>query len=756
MNIFKKSTLVFSIVASAVGMMLANVGNVSSAYFASQNADDEDTIVKAASLDPDVFPQPSKGIVYAHIHALARSYGDSIVLRWAGEDYVVQRRLHNVGVTITRIDHTTHSMKEIATALKPLTKEQFIDKYPQSDSLAYMAVELLYGDAKLRPDQTESHPGTMGSLLDIHDDQQTHFGFSVLLSEWRPDLADKMAMRYVDRDVEKGHTYEYIIQPSIIPENETTPIASGHVQRITNNPYKKEKFDITIGDSITGPNTVRLWWKGTKYSSFEIDRRRDGETKWERVNKNTYLSMDFYSSGSDHFFKDVVDNDGDYEYRIFAHDAFGDITDPSATYKVHFPDKTSPNAPQLTSIVINRTDPSDLSKGVMATFHIRHDSIPEDFAGYMPLYFNERITGNEWKKLGDKLFTTRDTVFTVDVTGYTTGIVTIGAYDNSGNVSYSLPQMIRLQDAKAPSVLRNLKAETNSNNGTVRLTWEHDPADDDIEYYEVVFANDTTHSFMLRSEGMLKDEVFVDTVDMQVNQKYIYYKVRAIDYSTNEGPFTPVLQVIRPSNLIPSKAHLDSAWVSKDGINMRWACGNDQQLSHHILYRKLDKEGPKMWKVMARYDADSLTAAGNLVTFTDNPVYTRRGRYTYSMESFSCNGLSSGKSLAYSVRWEGPMLFNWNIKLEGEFNVDDKITRLAWETDTENLPLDDEWYFCVYRKTSKDARPVFVTSVESTDRYFEDRTIRNGESASYYVFIQCKDGRKSSNSNVLTVKAPMK
>ncbi len=754
MNILRRSIVVVGIVASAMSMMLANRGGMS-LHSASQSAEDEDTAITAASLDPNVFPQPREGVVYAKIHALARSYGDSIVVRWAGEDYVTQRRLHRNGVSIFRVDHTDHTTKQIATNIKPLSKEQFIDRYPQSDSIAYMAVELLYGEKWLRPDQTKSYPGTMGSLLDIHDDQQTHFGFSVLVSEWRPDLADKMAMRFVDRDVVKGHVYEYIIQPSSSQQTDNLPISPGHIQRITNNPYNTEKLEVTMGDSITGPNSARIWWNGTNYSSYEIERRREGELEWQRVNRQTYLVMNMTGTGEDCYYKDVVPEAGDYEYRIFAHDAFGELTSPCATYKIHYPDLTSPLAPQLRYIVINRTDSTDLSKGVMATFHLKQDSLPEDFEGYMPLYFNERITGNEWRKVGDKYFNANDTVFTVDMTGYSTGMITIGAYDKAGNVAYSLPQMIRLQDAKAPSMMRNFKAEPNSDNGTIKLTWEHDPVDKDIEYYEVVFANDTTHSFMLRSEGKLKEEVFVDTVDMQVNQKYIYYKVRAVDYSTNEGPFTPVLQVLRPSTLKPSVAHLDSAWVSNEKINMQWVCGNDQQMSHHILYRKLDKEGPNMWKVMARYDADSLTAAGNLVTFTDSPVYTKRGRYIYSMESFSCNGMSSGKSLAYSVRWEGPMLFEWNIKLEGEFNANDKTTRLAWETDTKNLPLDDEWYFCVYRKTSKDARYVFVTTVESKERYFEDRTARNGESVSYYVFIQCKDGRKSSNSNVLTVKAPM-
>ena len=107
---------------------------------------------------------------------------------------------------------------------------------------------------------------------------------------------------------------------------------------------------------------------------------------------------------------------------------------------------------------------------------------------------------------------------------------------------------------------------------------------------------------------------------------YIYYKVRAVDYATNEGAYTAPLQVIRPSMIQPAVPHIDSVWVDQvKGVRMRWICSNEQQISHHVLMRKL--ANAKKWTVIGVYNGDSLRATGNVVDVMDAPEYVRRNRY---------------------------------------------------------------------------------------------------------------------------------
>lgn len=741
-------------VTAIITQMLAGYRPSATSY--SPTVTPNDTL---APVYESAFPQPHQGVIEAKIHVLARAYGDSIVLRWSGEDYVTQRRLNYCGVNIFRIDKENGHLDTLAMRLRPWTLEQFRAAYTEEDSLAYGAMGLLYPATTLQPDQTHGEPGSFESLLEIYDDQQTRFGFTVLMSEWRLDLADRMAMRFCDHTARHGHAYEYIIQPSERDSVASVQLGAGMIQRIENVPYHRTPFDVEIGDTITGPYSVRLWWAPQPYSTYEIERRKANSVSWQRVNPRPYLMMSMNSSGNDDcFYKDIVEEPGDYEYRIMAHDAFGDLTLPSPIHKVHIPDLSGPHAPILTSIEIERTNPDDLMDGVMATFHIYKDSIEDDFAGFMPLYYHEKWTGKDWRPLSNRYFSATDTVFTIDVTGLSTGMVTIGAYDYAGNASFSMPQLLRLQDVKAPDAPINLKATTDNEAGTVTLTWEG--VDDDIEYYEVAFANDTTHQFMLATVGKCEKTAFTDTLDTQVNQRYIYYKVRAVDYSTNEGAYTSILQVQRPSTLIPSVPHIDSTWVNTDGIHMRWGCPDEQQIDSHRLYRRLQsakgrKGQPVTWDLIGVFSPDSVRAAGNYVNFCDRPPYLRGDRYVYAMESFSCNGLSSGKSISYSEAWEGDAVFEWPIDLLGEYNDKTGETRLGWDCST-TLPYPGEWYFCVWRRGAGEERFTFLLSTAPDDLMFTDSLLSPGESADYYVMIQYADGRESTPSNVVTVTAPKK
>ena len=234
----------------------------------------------AAPADTDSLSEPKQyGLIQAGIHLLARSYGDSIVLRWGAEDYVTQRTLDDVGVMVVRYDYSPEVgdpfCDTLVTNLRPWTLEQFEAAYAKEDSMARMAMGIMYSKSGLRPDQTKAAPGTLGSFYDIYQDQQTNQAFRMLVAEWRRDLAQNMAMRWVDTNVRPGHEYEYIVRPV---EYDTTMqlIIAPAVLSVKNERYLRPEYDIEMGDSIVSHCQVRLWWEDRGISSYEIDRRRKG------------------------------------------------------------------------------------------------------------------------------------------------------------------------------------------------------------------------------------------------------------------------------------------------------------------------------------------------------------------------------------------------------------------------------------------------------------------------------------------------
>ena len=702
--------------------------------------------------------QMQVGIVDTKIHLLSRTYGDSIVLRWAPEDYATWRYVNRVGMDVLRYsEDRPFDADTLAHRLRPFTLEQFRRRYPTTDTLAMMAAGLLYDENRTRPTATKNPPGTLGSLYEIYQEQQMRYAFALLTTEWRRDLAEALAMRLVDKTAKRGKTYEYIVRPSEIDTTGQIIIRTGHIPELKNERYKPEAFTTTLTDSTIAENSVQLTWNRKKYSTFEIERRwvgAKGKTssteEWQRVNDKPYIDMSPNEQGLPdtlYTMTDQVPQVGLYDYRLLAHDAFGDLTEPTKPFRVWVRDITPPSPPAITLITIDRRDSTDLSKGVFATFHLRKDTMEADYTGWHLVYYHEKDTEKQWRRLSPQQ-TPADSLLTLDVTGISTGMVAVAASDTADNTSYSIATMLRLEDLKAPGVPRNLRAQGNPLQGTITLDWDA-PDDLDIDYYEVAYANDSTHRWVLATEQKLQDTRFVDTIDVTANQKYIYYKVRAIDYSTNEGFYSPVLQVIRPTLIPPVVAHIDSSWVDDNGIHMRWITSAEHFVSHHLVWRRLHTD--KEWTLIAVCNADSLADYDYELMLHDKPEYSREARYDYAIETISYSGVSSEKSLAYSVRWEGDAVFALPLKLYGEYLEDKQETRLVWEM-PQQPPYKGRWYFCIFRQGPDDKAPTFLISAAKDDRIFSDRLLDPGQQASYFIRVKYADGRQSEDSNTVTVE----
>ncbi len=736
----------------------------------------EDAVAEAPDSLEDSTYRP---LVRSKMNLMARAYGDSIVLRWAAEDFVSWRYLNEKGVNLLRI--SPDGLDTLAYAFKPLSKEQMLDKYTNpADSLAGMVVELTWGDGRTKPDQTRNRPGTMGALVELSEEQNMVFGMAVLITEWRRDLAEDLAMRFVDRGVKRGEHYQYILQPTVWDEDSILIFQPGFIQDIENTRYTPKPFDVTISDSIVGTFEVDLEWDKRNYSSFEIERRlispipgssapgssatspgssapgssatSPGSVSggfpagtWHRANDLPFVPFLKDDQTRDiALYADFVHQPGTYEYRVRAHDAFGDLTEPSPSVRVEIGDRIPPSMPTVAHIEIDRTE----SERIFAHITWQTDTLDADLAGFLPLYHHQQLTGDQWLPLlpEDSLAAPTDTVCTVEVTGLRTGLLVVTAVDLSGNMRHSMPVQIRIEDMVPPAPPQNLRADVNPD-GRVVLHWS--APSDDIDYYQVAFANDTTHAWHILSPAGLRDTLFTDTLALDVNQKYIYYKVRAVDYSTNEGAYSDILQVKRPTLVPPTVAHLDSAYVDSEGIHMRWVTGADELMDYHLLWRRLDNE--KRWTMVARLDADSVKAAANLVNITDQPPYNREHRYLYAVESFNASAISSGMSLAYSVKRRPPLNVRCTIRLIGDFDRQKGESRLAWEVSDVS---EKDYYFSVYRLAPGDDLFRAVTTTTKDDTSYSDVLLKPGEEAQFYIKLMTRDGRESRPSEVVTIRRP--
>lgn len=679
------------------------------------------------------------------VRQMQRGYDDRITVRWMPDEYIPFIYGTKYGYTVTRTEEGADA-DTLVSCLKPLTREQFIERFDANDSIAAAAVQTVYGRS-VGIDQTEAPPGSMGSLMEVYEQQQELFGFAALIADMRPDLAEAMGLAFVDRTARKGVKYTYTVTMNL--NDSILPVDYGYTLPVALGDYKPEMFDVEITDSVTAPTKVILAWPLGRYSTYIIERRSEHESAWKRLDNQDYLSLrsDGDSDMEMNRYVDVAPDAGTYEYRVSARDLFGDISLPSQPHRVIIPDLIPPKAPDIYHIEILRQDST-----IHARLDLRRVEPEPDLVGYVPVYRNEKLLGDKWLAMTKDIVAPGDTTILVDVTGLPTGQITIAAIDTAQNVGYGMPHEIRITDLKAPGKPTNLRYDTNAATGEIRLAWDA-PEDLDIAHYDLYFANDLTHEFMaVKGTKNLNDTVFVDTVTTTVNQKYIYYKVRAVDFSTNQGEWSDVLQVIRPTAVKPSVAHIDSLWQD-DAVHMRWIVGAEAQMTHHRVYRRT--ENGRDWTLIADLNADSVKANGFVINVNDRPK-PYRGRYEYAVESFvgdAKHEVSSGLSLLVKVRFRGYRNFDCPVTLYGEVtNPAKNETTLAWEV-TGQLPDYDNWYYCVYRQGPKDAAPKYLLSAPKGELKFTDFLIRPGETAKYYITVIMPGVGESKPSNIVTVSS---
>lgn len=693
--------------------------------------------------------------LYVPIVASYRTYGDSITLRWAINSYPEWRYLTRTGVDVVRLNTNGQKFKldTLARALKPLSLEQFRAAYPnENDSLAYLAMGAVYGQGYMTLENTPYYSGTVEAATELAEDQKMFLIAAFLSADRRPDLANALALRFTDHKVKKGEKYDYYIIPSRPDTTGHIFIHSALINNVVNEPYKPEQYNVTVTDSITGHGEVVLSWTDGDHGLFEIYRRRVGDKQWTHANSNPYAPP-FIQSDSEVIYTDRVSEIGDYEYRVQAHDAFGDMTQLSSPIRVHFPDMQAPHGPEISLIVIDRPDKLLADSKIFANIYFHKDSIERDFTHYVPLYANSTDSLRQWRLLSNQYIAPTDTMIRVDVTNVRTGMVTIAAADTAGNLGYAMPKLMRVADLRPPKAPTNLKADAKLD-GTVLLTWEMEDTLD-LHYYDVFYSNSPDHEFVKLNDKHVYGRSFMDTIAVDANERYIYYSVRGVDVAMNQGSMSETLRVLRPNTATPEMVHLDSMWVDDTMIHVRWMGVGSEMVSNYDVYRRL--EGAKEWELIRSFDADSVASVGYTIQLDDAVKPNPHRGYEYAVQTVSMWGLTSGLSPVLTARLVGNRMVDFPLSLDGMYDNKKKMTKIAWSADTSKLdeePDSKGFYYCIWRQGPYDDGFNYVINAPSDQHSYVDYLLQPGESAQYRISVRFRDGRRGPTSNTITVTAP--
>ena len=731
-----------------------------------QTDDEKPVLADLSTLPTDSVVEPPHAY---NVYVDTRSYEDYIYIRWAPDEYVPWRTLNYWGYDVVRVWQDKDVMEvDTLARVKPLSLEQFMEVFEASDTLAAAAAEIIYGK-RTEIGNTEAHPNSMASIVELMEEQQMVYSYAMLIAERRRDIAIAMGLAFEDRTAKPNRVYDYVVAP-VAPDS--VLLTNQYVSRADKlGAWKPEKYTATITDSIQPPASVLLKWRrSSAFTTFNIERRDIGRGgDWVTLNAKPYIMMlqsDEYEDGYNRYLDEMV-QPGTYEYRLRGYDTFGDLSAPCAAHRVEMPDLMPPAAPLIKYIEIIRHEESPR---VDARIYIQKDTIEEDLMGYIPFYQNENYQGNigqtlldsvadqlsaEQKRLLDEgrmmpLVTDplapTDTVLTVNVTGLESGKIVIVATDTALNMTHSMPIPIHIADLNPPTPPARLRSAM-SLDGVLMLTWTPSP-EVDIEGYEIYWANDPSQTFMQVGEFYSNDTLFVDTLSLATAEPYRYYYIKARDYSGNGSGPSDTLQVERPTNIKPQPCRIDSLWMTTQTVNMLWYPSPEPDVLRYYVYRRMQDD--EEWEIIQTLTPDSLVAGRLYIVDRPEPHMTKR--YYYAIETINRSGLSSGMSFATSFLFKGEVVLPVQIKLFGQYNEETHKVQLAWEISGLTEKIRQDAYLVISRKRSTDEFFRFLKSVSVNDAHTEDRQLLPGETAEYEIRLRTNEGRFSPYSNRVQVK----
>jgi fibronectin type 3 domain-containing protein len=655
---------------------------------------------------------------------VGKRQGAQNTLRWTGVDYVSWQDLARTGAVLERYTlekgRSTLTDRQILSpqGLKPAPIEQWKTRFTAQDTAAGAAAQAMFGKAI---------PVTQGdpfeAIVALEMQQGMMYGIGMLMADWRPDLADAMALRFEDKNIDPQKTYLYRLYTA-----ESGQTGADTAVSIV---WPADKWRAPVVTDLRAyemEKVVQLNWthEGNLYapSGYFIERSADGGKTFVRLNRQPYIKITTKESEAAEenrivFTDSIGVNYRPYLYRVLAFNAFGEIGPVEKTIKAMGRDRTPPAPPVILSpqftqgiglkISWEMAETSDL-KGFMVA-HSNHAEGP-----FMPLH-------NGYLPADARSFN--------DPTAQAKGLVNyylVTAVDTANNAMSSLPRHHYFDDTTPPAVPTELNARIDST-GLLTLTWKPN-TEPDFMGYNVFFANSAEHTYTQLNGEPLKSDTFVRKLNLATLTEEIFYKVVAMDEAFNPSDFSAPLRVKKPDILPPAPPLIQNMGATEHAVVISWAPSPSNDAVKSEIYRR--KSGSNDWQRIV-----SLPQSAQMYTDT----FVEIGQlYEYCLRAIDDDGLISAYSDAHSGRAypsaTGPGLRNFEAKQE----KDQAIALLSWQFKGQ---ADAKIY--LYRAYN-DGQLQLFTTLDGSKQAFSDTQVQSGRRYQYAAKVVYSSGAESNLS----------
>lgn len=663
-------------------------------------------------------------VAYQSLLAQARSFGDSVVIRWAPETASAWQKTNYYGYKVSRADITegadSFAYVTLADTIKPMSLLSWQSGMsPTADAdYAAIAMQCIYGETG---SEIPLHLNTFKLKRDLLN---SRFGFTLFAADVDRKAADYSGLRFVDYQVEEGREYLYKIS-HLVPDSILT-MAPTLQYVATDSLYLPKPLQIQKSED---ENVITLLWDRETakqdFTAYFIERSKDGRD-YEPLHKVPYIQgydkqRTFYNST--YTYTDSIGANYDpFFYRVAGITMFGNRSDWSKPIKAQGVDKTPPNAAtgvtaslaNKNTAVISWTNNSDAREVKKTNVYYSFDQENG--------YFNLTPGG---------LAADVDNYEHKDVNIYLKHFYKIETIDTAGNSAFSAPYRMLIRDTFPPSMPTGLSGRIDTN-GIVTLTWNLNP-ELDLMGYKIFYANEEGHEFSLVTGHAVADTAYRDSITLKTYTRNIYYKVIALDQSFNYSDHSATLKLVRPDILPPSSPIINDYEVRDNGIYIAWARSESEDLERHELARRNDGDD---WELVATFYDETNEYLDTLMS----PNTT----YDYKVVAVDSSGLHS--MVIRPVRLKShkskiPPIYNFNVSVDNKTGQ----ANLTWLHE-----FSSDIKFVIYKEIDDSGYNLLkVNNASKTDLF--DKNIQKGKSYNYAVKVMHEDGRKSKFSRVVSI-----
>ncbi len=684
----------------------------------------------------------NEGLHYK-IGIAARSYSDSIIIRWAVSKPAIWKLFKNGGFILERAsvlqDGTYGSFKSVKEGIfKPWTDEQWEEYFISraeidTTEIDYDNFAYIFGSSEEETDNItlESSGNEIQDIKDRKSKLNWQVLFAVLSANASTGAAEGLGLRYVDKDVKPGEKFVYKISPAF---NSPVYIIEPGLIEAKAEPYNPD-FAKQILTSAENEGSIGINWKSNNNLMFYNVVRSDDEGKtFHKLTKTPLLTFksNVVNDSTEGYLDTLIINYKPYVYRVYGSTTFADEV-LVGEIKAMGRDRTPPEQPFV-------PQPDHISDNEIKIKWMMNSNPAKDLKGF--------YVGHDTSVYGEFKYITnllppdsREYIDTNFIRGGN-NFYLVEAIDTAGNISQSYPVFTALNDSIPPAKPVWVSGVMDST-GVVALVINPN-TEKDLMGYRILRSNSPEHEFSSIIESFGNDSLdytgiteFKDTVSLETTTPYVYYCITALDNRYNESELSEYIAVKRPDIIAPVTPVILDVTVTDKSVSLLFAPSTSEDISYHIAFRR----------IMNNEKWDSLATLGSADSIFIDLNLKPNIMYEYALLAVDSSGLKSELSFPVNARpyYTGvlPVVKNLSVL----FDEEKSNSILKW--DYENL---ENVNFVIYRVFENNPPQRFATVSQSESRNFIDSKLSHGKGKyTYCIKVFDKLGGESKMSQPVDV-----